>query len=239
MLRPRKHVLRDVGKCIYCGARPTSDEHPIPIGLSGPHVLKRASCSSCATTTSRFERELLRGPLLPMRTLVDLYTREPKKRPRDFPVTLEFADGRVEQHRVPARAFPATLALPRLLPPTYLTGETRPMRMHGQQWIRQFADPNVVRAYIGSVGARTMSFNNNVRAQPLVQLIAKIAYGFAVGSLGLEGLGAVLLPSVVGGALFEDLAPYVGGKPELEPIERDLHIVTVVLTCGACEPSVV
>jgi hypothetical protein len=227
LLKPITTVLRDVGTCIYCGAPGTSTEHVIPIGLSGPQVLTRASCDACAKVTSRFERELLRGPLLPMRTVLELFTRDPKDRPTTFPATLVFEDGRRERRDVPAAAYPATLFLPPLMPPPFLTGESRPMQMVEPQWVRGFTDPEAVRAYVGSVGAKTLSFESNIRAQPLAQLVAKIAHGFAVGQLGLQALGEVLLPSVTAGADVEELGPYVGGRPELEPPVEDLHVVQV------------
>ena len=50
------------GACIYCGATDAalSDEHVVPYGLGGSHVLRKASCCRCAAITSKFERKVMR-----------------------------------------------------------------------------------------------------------------------------------------------------------------------------------
>ncbi len=82
--------LGRVGRCIYCGATEgLQDEHPIPFGLAGRHVLHDASCASCAAKTSRWEGLVLRGSLLPFRTILGLPTRRPSGRPTSFPARVK------------------------------------------------------------------------------------------------------------------------------------------------------
>ncbi|RWO19071.1 MAG: hypothetical protein EOS09_32715 [Mesorhizobium sp.] len=50
------------GACIYCGDRAVmlTDEHVVPLGMGGKHVLLKASCLCCNKVTSRFEQDVLR-----------------------------------------------------------------------------------------------------------------------------------------------------------------------------------
>jgi hypothetical protein len=69
-------ILGKIDKCIYCGAvEGLTDEHIIPYSLNGDYVLQQASCLACCDITSRFEQEVTRNFLRPMRAYFGLKTR--------------------------------------------------------------------------------------------------------------------------------------------------------------------
>ena len=58
------HRFPRVGKCIYCGSTDKlTDEHVLPLGLSGTAVLPDASCTERAKITGKVEQDVLRGPM--------------------------------------------------------------------------------------------------------------------------------------------------------------------------------
>jgi len=49
------------GQCIYCGSSSElRDEHVVPFGIGGRHVIEAASCAACEKITSNFERVVTR-----------------------------------------------------------------------------------------------------------------------------------------------------------------------------------
>jgi len=224
----RHQAIATIGRCIYCGRPPTGREHAIPRGLNGVDTLEAASCGKCAGITSRYEMEILRGALLPLRIVLDLYTSDPKERPSKLPVVLVMPDRRRVGQMIPAGFHPAPLALPLLYGPTYLTGESRPMQMSDKQWTRQFTDPALVDQYLERVGAVELIVETLVDPTPLVRVIAKIAYCYAVPQFGLDGFTEVFLPNVAAPTTtLEALSPYVGGLLEPAPPEDNLHTTTI------------
>ena len=69
-------VSTPYGTCIYCGvANPSTDEHVVPYALNGDLILKRASCTSCAAITSKFEQDIVRDLLGAVRLYRDMKSR--------------------------------------------------------------------------------------------------------------------------------------------------------------------
>lgn len=210
--------------CIYCSAPGIGREHAIPRGLSGNFTLGSASCRACEVQSSAFELSLLRGPLLPVRLLFDLYSADPTKRRPALPVELSFPDGRTVVEDAPVDGHPAALALPLLRPPLQLVGNAeRPMQFVAE-WAMQFNDPAVVEAYARRRGANGLLYRSTIGVQPLVQLIAKIAYCFGVAALG-DTLERTMPNPLV--ASVEELTPFVGGYTSLARADEDLHVITV------------
>src|SRR5262245_58390034 len=105
-----KMQARCIGRCIYCGA--TDDlrqEHIVPFGLSGPTVLKDASCGNCAKKTGRMEETVLRGPMWPVRVFRDLRSRRKHKdAPDTHPLSIT-RNGRDEIIELPLEEYPILL----------------------------------------------------------------------------------------------------------------------------------
>jgi hypothetical protein len=232
MVTPDKEVLATVGRCIYCGGPGETEEHLIPLALSGVHTLAKASCRACATKSSQFELRLLRGPLLPARVALALFTRDPKTRPSTFPTRFTLKDGSEVTEEVPVTAHPSFLSLPVLAPPTrlYEGRADDTVRVLPGGWARQFTDPDEVNRYARERGAREATWTSTVPAAALAQLVGKIALGFAVADLGADGFDRTI-PNPLDATL-EELGPFVGGNAVLSPPEEDLHVVHVSVFPG-------
>lgn len=70
------------GACIYCGATGVrlTDEHIVPYSLGGSHVIREASCLSCADITKRFEQRAARDLWGDARTSFNAPTRRKRER---------------------------------------------------------------------------------------------------------------------------------------------------------------
>ena len=80
-----RKILNRIGRCIYCGSRrDLTSEHIIPYGLGGEFILQEASCKKCATITSQFEGDELKGPLSAFRAANKFPSRHKKIRPINF-----------------------------------------------------------------------------------------------------------------------------------------------------------
>lgn len=70
-----------------------TDEHVIPLGLGGTHILKASSCLSCNEITSKFEYFILRGHWLGIRKKLNTGSRRKNKPFAPLKVNLIKPDG--------------------------------------------------------------------------------------------------------------------------------------------------
>lgn len=131
MARSAQRRFDPVGRCIYCGIsdRPLGREHIIPYGLDGDLILPRASCGDCSASTSRFERNCLRGFLQGPRHLLGVTSR--RGTPSDSP--LLGADGTTP---FPFDKAPIVLFMPVYDLPTVLGGPPPDQGRKGSVWVR-------------------------------------------------------------------------------------------------------
>src|SRR6185503_11800414 len=178
--------LAPVGRCIYCPSTSSlSDEHIIPFGLDGEWVLPEASCGACRDITSTLEQHVLRDMLGVPRIALGLPSRRKERRPTTLPLTIVDAGG--ERTIDLSFADHPTIALfPIFGPPSELTGEHLPRGIGvrggmaaqvggppAEEWAERFKRLRV----------RTSSVYQPVS---FARLLAKIAYGVAVATLGLD-----------------------------------------------------
>lgn len=115
-----------VGVCIYCGAKTYQphtveklhDEHVLPEGLGGDHVLVEASCRKCEEKFNEFEGPVIRSILQMARLTLPGIKRKPKKnrKPDKVRITIE-RDGKSSTIDMLVADAPKTLVLPILGPP--------------------------------------------------------------------------------------------------------------------------
>jgi hypothetical protein len=218
-------VIGDVGRCIYCGSSDSLQrEHVIPLALQGHFVLDRASCRRCAVSTGRMEQEMLRGWFLAPRTTLQLKTRRPRERPTALPGIVRRA-GVDEEAMVPIDAYPSALIFPLFAPPVAIVD--RPavaLQVTGGLRI----------VFVGRVPRRMLpqelggdQIRVEVEGSPyaFAQMIAKIAWGFAVAAWGLEALAGSPIPAMVIGDR-QEIGRWFGSAPdELPPTSEGLHAV--------------
>lgn len=198
-----------VGECIYCGSDDgLSDEHVIPLSLGGNFVLPLASCTKCNAITSAFEGKVAGGFMRDARVVAGLPTRHRKKRPSHLPIQVN-RDGQFEEVKVPADAFPAFVHLPLLSPPGLFEGRSGVAGVDVQQGFETIhfgKDPAAVARDLKTDSIR-MTVNWDVTS--FARLLAKAAYGFAVGSLGKIPRDEVpILPLILGNA--DDASVWLG-----------------------------
>ena len=227
-----RKVLADVGECIYCRTKrePLRTEHIVPYGLNGPWELLRATCDKCAKITSRFEQDVLRNILLPVRSALQFPTRRKRGRPSEFPLTIE-RSGQEELIQVPAEDF-ATMILPLFKVPAFLDRRSYKQEIN----MTGIATIQVKGLSLGGVMKkyRTKRISFQVSYQPMAfaRLLAKIAYGFAVAKFGLGKIKeAYVVPAILGETM--DTGRWVGCAPvERLRGEKYLHVIGVVSIKG-------
>lgn len=212
---PRVHHdelgLRDVGRCIYCGsAEGLSDEHVIPFGLAGKHILRNASCAACARTTSQWEGLVLTAMMGPFRAALELPTRRPKKRPTDVPVRVRRGSSWSDE-RMPIAALGTVAPFPILPPPGIY--EDRPtsdgFKTLGFVAIRVFLNSEDQPANVARrAGANEVLMEVPLHPGAFMRMLAKIAWGFTVDRFGLDAIEPSILGLILG--TDDDLGRWVG-----------------------------
>lgn len=174
-----------LGECMYCGAKEKlSDEHIIPYAMSGTLVLPQSSCERCAAITSRIERKVLRGFMFDARVVGNFPSRRKRDRPTKLTAKLLAADDSVVEKEVGVSEMPAFLTLPTFSPAAVLNGKppTRGVNLVGTETLHFGKN---VEEFVKDHDASGLQFGGTVEASELAQLLAKIAYGYLVATMGL------------------------------------------------------
>ncbi len=221
-------VLGTVGRCIYCGSQEAlQQEHIVPFGLNGHWVLNDASCPECAKITGRFELDVLRNLYGEARIALNLRTRRRQKRRNLFPLRI-VRNGVVETIQVPINEYLPFMALPKFKAPASLDQRAydKGIDIEGAFYIQVggLPYPQLLELY------QTNSISIQVTYEPVAfaRMLAKIAYGFAVGMFGLDMISQnYVLPSILGTT--EDVGRWVGMLQDNgpDPATTDLHQIWV------------
>lgn len=204
-----------VGRCIYCDSIVgLTREHVMPFGLGGDLVLSGASCSTCATETSRLELRLLRGHWWPYRLRLGMRSRRAGETIPDLAVSVQRADGTSVAATLPMVMQSVALVF-EFDPPSILQGVVRD------------DEPNAPRVYLKPLGAfpSVVSLDGNAYqlksnekleipihfdAADLCRFLAKVAHGFAISRRGFAACTEYFLPPIVLGKT-SGAQTYVGG----------------------------
>ena len=151
-----------------------------------------------------------------------LATRRPKNRPTKF--SLSFTrSGHWNELQVPVSELTGTTIMLVLETPAYLDG--RPYH-------RGMTVKGILELHVGGprledmakvVGAETVQTSATFRGNDFERMLAKIGYGFAIATFGVEGLEQVyVLQSILGG--IDDVGMWVGcPKDYLADASSNLH----------------
>lgn len=221
-----------VGKCIYCGAteftprsgRKLSEEHVVSEGLGGSLVLPEASCESCANKTKRIEGAVLRTLLWAPRRRLKIRGKNRKRNEKLYPVTAIVNDRDVVMH-LPLDDHPTVLFFLVLNVPGILCG--RKVGESGIQgvWAQELGQSinKILQRGVSTFASATM---DTVR---FAQLLAKIAHGFAVAELGLDGFSPMLPEFILRTFGQKENWPncyhVVGGDPRDYAADNALHVL--------------
>ena len=195
---------RSADQCIYCGAteyggpkpQKLGDEHIVPKSLGGRLILPNASCWSCETKTTKFEKVCARDVFGAMRHAWGMRRNKKHRAPDPVAVSMFSHDDERTRHQIEMENFPATMTLPLFAPPTALTGEhSEPGKAKASICI---FGADKLDAFIKSLPKSTKFAAPSFRLAPMQQLIAKVAHSYAVAEFGLDGFEPYLLPLIHG-----------------------------------------
>lgn len=176
-----------VGFCIYCGSREgLTDEHVVPYGLGGNAlILPKSSCRPCATITGAVENNFLRITSGQLRELLKAPTRGKTVRTgqSERPVFERQRDGQlIPAHyyiRRPIEDAPILYPAVVLPPPGIFTGADH-------QALPEVTVSAVLlnRGSISEAADGHRVYMGKFRPSDTLRQLLKIAYGYAVGTLG-------------------------------------------------------
>lgn len=178
-----------VGKCIYCGSTDDlTDEHTIPLGLSGTALLPDASCKPCAKITGKFEGDVLRGPMQQVRVLRELRSRSKhKEAPKSKEYQITKKNGEVESVQFGFADSPVVFSFPVFDVPAYLNpdGYISGIRMAG---IATYAFGTSPEDAMRAMQVTDLSWTESHRYHSFARILAKIAYASAIGQAREAGI---------------------------------------------------
>lgn len=190
-----------IGRCIYCGnTDDLSREHIIPYALGSSATLPRASCERCREITGGFEREVLRGPMWPVRVISKLRSRNKHRKASETEPLLVVKDGQEQTVELPLQEYPILLPFLLFSPPAVISASeyTNGIQFTGQITISFGANPEDV---LRKLGATQISITpRELYPVSFARMLAKIAYSYAFAQGALKSIDgeSVVLPSILG-----------------------------------------
>ena len=218
---PMTTFYKPAGFCIYClSTGELTNEHTVPDGMGGQHVIPQASCSDCQDITHRFEADCLRRVFGTTRALLNSYGPR-SHRVTSAPITAIDTDGRKTTDSIPIQRYPYHVMLPLYDPPGILTGADRHIGFKDDIVYRHitrldndklFADlfENDLKGYVSAETTGSTPSHHN-----LCLLLAKIGYVTLLGSLPnttrRELATHSLIPKLIRGVEGSAGAPFLVG----------------------------
>lgn len=224
------HKYEPIGHCIYCGSvENLSDEHIVPYGLGGNLILPKASCSTCAKITSRFELVVQRGSMRPARIYREIQSRKKhKSAPKTYPLIVE-RNNDIETLEAPLDEYPILVTFPIFSVPGYLKNDksTKGIHLDGSASVLFGTHP---RDAIKKYGATRLVIEPaGDKPTDFARMIAKIAFSMAVASGALaeiENSQSFVLPAILGKS--DDIGHWVGTITDtINTNKRHLHRVLI------------
>lgn len=230
----RPGVVGPIGKCIYGENHPSdhlSNEHVLPLGLSGGVILTNASCADCRDITSAFERSCLRWNFGTVRAHQDMPTRRPADRPTHGKLFVRH-DEREEIREVPLSEHPNVLAIPEFSSiPGYLTGKLTPPEVA----MRLYGDADEIRRRTDLHAEAAISVGGSFDMDAFVRLLAKIGHGMMWASFETEDIQPLLLPIILEGKTADAWHLIGAGFRPLPPFDPSFGTGANLIRCEAVE----
>lgn len=182
-------IYAAVNRCIYCRTTEgeLSNEHILMFGLGGKDILPKASCNACARITSQLEQFVARDMWGAFRAFARMESRSKKNRPTDYPLFFQSSDGGRRKIAVPIDQFPASLALPVLQVPAFISGQRHETC---SAWCMIY-NPDELKQWSGQ-----SMFLPPINVPLFSRFLAKTAHAYAIAELGI-GTFTPLLPEVI------------------------------------------
>ncbi|MFA5452999.1 MAG: HNH endonuclease [Candidatus Methanomethylophilaceae archaeon] len=183
------HNFGVIGKCIYCGSEEElKTEHIVPYGLGGKSILKKASCENCAKVTSQIEMDVLRVHFGNYRTSMDFPSRRKKEKSTTTPITVETADGNLEEIQLNISESPNFLIIIEYDEPGIYTGRIDTgMRVTATRLIGNKEKFEKLMSDLSENNVKSIAISSTF-TNSYARMIAKIAYCYAVGIYSLDNI---------------------------------------------------
>jgi len=196
--------------------------------------LPNASCKKCAAITSRIERSILRGFMYEARVIGNFPSRRKKDRPNTVCTKLISHEGNVVKHALPVGEAPAFLILPMFARATILNNQppARGINIIGLEALHFGEDSEeVVRRH----DAKGIEFSTQIQATEFAQLLAKIAYGYLVATMGIFPREETPLLRLIRGKV-DDAGSWVGSHEyKLEVEAKNPQHALGLVACNNAE----
>tara|TARA_R100000322_G_C5447850_1_gene191942 strand:+ start:3020 stop:3841 length:822 start_codon:yes stop_codon:yes gene_type:complete len=225
-----------VRQCIYCDCtEDLTNEHIIAKGLGGRWTLPLSSCKKCAAITGKFEGDVLREIVGPLRMLYDFPTRRPKDRPDHLPLKVQYApDQEWDVVMVDRRIYPFLVVLPLYELPKLIDGDTL---LTGDQtaakdfWIRGTqATPSLdahLEKFCRILNAYRVMPVGTVNTLSFCRMLAKIAHSYCCAEIDSLTFYPYLVEAIRN-PKFEKREWLLGGGRGDEPPNDNLHELSLV-----------
>ena len=239
------------GSCIYCGATgiPLSDEHVVPFSLGGSHVLRKASCRSCAAITSRFERRVMRDLWGDARIAFDAPSRRKNRRPRMM--VIPDSSGRAKGRAVPVQEYPAGFVFYKMCQAGFLQGLPPDVDVSRRWQFVVIDDDGRRRKFLEKHPPHALRLRFRHVPDAFGRLLAKIGYGQVLTQLEPSEFRPICIPYILGcednvsyivGGTFDDPAPEpdVGYRLETTGFgttDRIVLVAVIRLLANTCAPA--
>jgi hypothetical protein len=220
---------KSIGKCIYCGATDVdlTDEHVVPLSLSGDILLEQASCEACAKITGGIESRVTGIDMKLARTYLGFKTRRTKDKPKSARLEIETSAGQTVFEDVPLEIYPHRLVLPWFYPPAYMEDRNYEGGIELKGYVEVRLDwktePLVEKYDAVKFVAIELRY-----PEYFARMFAKIAYGTVITNFGLDSIEeAYVLPAILGQS--NDVGKWVGsserGKNKVKPEQMSEHSI--------------
>lgn len=202
------------GVCIYFGSSSVrlTDEHVVPLSLGGVHILRQASCLSCADITKKFEQKVARDLWGDARTSFNAPTR--RKRERRTHIKYKDPDDANRVLMIPANEYPAIFVFYKMGQAGFLRGLADTVDVSNNWQMIVIEDDlrriNFLKKYAGKVVGQFRHVPHEFG-----RLLAKIGYCQLLTALDPDDFHAICLPYILDQK--KNISYVVGGSMEDHP----------------------
>lgn len=227
------HYVDSRGICIYCGASGPgfSDEHVVPYSLGGSHVLRKASCRTCADITKKFEQKVARDLWGDARTAFNAPSRRKAQRPKKF--NIPDANGRGKGFAIPACEYPAGFVFYKMCQAGLLQGFPEHIDVSGSWQLAVIDDDARRKNFQGKYPNSELRIQFRHVPQYFGRLIAKVGYGHILTQIEPEDFKPICLPYILGQR--RNVSYVVGGTFDKQAPEADNGYVLETAGFGSTE----
>jgi hypothetical protein len=190
-------IIASKGACIYCGAKGVrlTDEHAVPLSLGGQHIIRNASCDSCADITTKFERDVAREMWGDARISYNAPSR--RKKQRKTHIVLADPDNPERKVKVPYSEYPAAMIYYKMHPCGLLEGMPDAVDLSSRWQFSAIHNDAKAKKFEKRFGIKLTSKFRHV-PESFARLLAKIGYCHLLCFLDLDDFRPICVPYILG-----------------------------------------